>query len=304
MRRIQTVLFATDFSACSDQALEYAAWCAERFDAELHVLHAVVVPESAALDLAAPLAEETALLERIDEATHTKLRDLLDVARASAPATRLERRRGLRPGAVILDYATEAHADLIVLGTHGRRGPRRWFLGSTAEEVLRSASCNVLVVRQRDGGRELHPIRRLLVPVDFSDVSAASIRSAASIGETLGGKLVLFHVIDIPTVPAEYGEPAVSDLARIEVRVRSELRKLSEGADLEDGAFAVATDVGSAAAAIVDHAATHDCDLIVMPARSGRPLGLLGSTTDRVVRRATCPVWTLPPAPGAEAGAT
>ncbi|MGH9464958.1 MAG: universal stress protein, partial [Thermoanaerobaculia bacterium] len=57
-------------------------------------------------------------------------------------------RRGYSAGVVILEYAAEMEAELIVLGTHGRRGAQRLLLGSVAEEVVRYANCPVLTVRQ------------------------------------------------------------------------------------------------------------------------------------------------------------
>lgn len=297
MPEFQTLLFATDFSTCSDQTLTHAVTLAEQFDAELHILHAVVVPGGEPLDDRQPSDEEKAWIERLDEETRERLRAVAVRAEASPAAFRLVRRVGFRPGPVILDYAEEIAADLIVLGTHGRRGPGRWFLGSTAEEVLRHSTRGVLTVRELEGADAREPAYgRVLVPVDFTGASVKTAGVAKSLADVLEARITLFHVIDIPTVPAEYGEPPVADLAQIETRVRVELHKLGRSVGLGEEDFDVAAEVGSAPAGIVDYAALNESDLIVMPARSGRPTGLLGGTTNRVVRRATCPVLTLPPA--------
>lgn len=294
MLNFDRVVFPTDFSPCSDQALDYATLLAEQFDAELHFLHAAVLShdDPANPDLRFP--EEIALLERLDEVTHSKLGAMVSDDLVAMLRVREATRRGFNASEVILDYASEVAADLIVMGTHGRRGPKRWFLGSVAEGVLRSARCPVLAVREREGGQKLERIDSVLVPIDFSDRSLATVRWAKELAAAYEAKVVLLHVVDIPPVPTLYGQPIMTDLRQIETRAYEELRQLADEAGLAPSAVEVAIDSGSPAAAIVDFAATHDSGMIVMSAGSGQHGVLLGGTTDRVVRRATCPVMTLP----------
>src|SRR5690606_34769986 len=105
--------------------------------------------------------------------------------------------RDVAAAPAILQYARDQEMDLVVMGTHGRRGLRRLFLGSVAEEVVRLSVCPVLTVHAG-------PIRSealfgdILVPIDFSPHSKAALRAAASLAPELGASLDLLHVVEEP----------------------------------------------------------------------------------------------------------
>ena len=82
----------------------------------------------------------------------------------------------------IVEAAAKRHADLIVMGTHGRRGLSRVLLGSNAERVLRQAPCHVLTVRADAAVPAGLEFRKLLVPVDFSECSRQALDSALALG--------------------------------------------------------------------------------------------------------------------------
>ncbi len=139
MISLHRILSPTDFSAGSRRAGEYAGFLARRLGAELHLLHAVLVGRERAD------ADEALSLEALLERQAASLQDELG---APAIEVRQVTRRGYSAGVVILEYAAEMEAELIVLGTHGRRGAQRLLLGSVAEEVVRYANCPVLTVRE------------------------------------------------------------------------------------------------------------------------------------------------------------
>jgi nucleotide-binding universal stress UspA family protein len=140
------ILVPTDFSKHSDNALVYAVAFAEKFQAELHILHvvqdlAVFVPDmvSAAPPVAPPVEQITAAargaLDRIvRERQLGNLRVHTDVRQGP-------------PFYEIVRYARETNVDLIIMGTHGRAGLAHVLLGSVAEKVVRKAPCPVLTVR-------------------------------------------------------------------------------------------------------------------------------------------------------------
>jgi nucleotide-binding universal stress UspA family protein len=105
----------------------------------------------------------------------------------------------------LLHYAERNAIDLIVLGTHGRRGLGRMLLGSTAEEVVRLSRCPVMTV----GGKaidSLDPrIDRMLVPIDFSDFSLEALDVAKQLATALKAQMDLIHVIQPIVVPSSYG---------------------------------------------------------------------------------------------------
>ena len=95
----------------------------------------------------------------------------------------------------ILQAARAVRADLIVIGTHGRRGLSRVLLGSVAEDVLRRAPCPVLAVRARRPSHEAHPRR----PRRLASAPPTVLAAAARLAELAHSKLILFRAISVPS---------------------------------------------------------------------------------------------------------
>lgn len=142
MLAIRTILYPTDFSPLAYHAFEVACALAHDYKARLVLLHVHEPPVPVGeLVLTEPPGYREALL-----------RDLQTLKPAQPIATEYR----LEEGAVtegILRVANETKCDVIVLGTHGRRGLRRILLGSVAELVLREAQCLVLTVKAAAGAR-------------------------------------------------------------------------------------------------------------------------------------------------------
>jgi nucleotide-binding universal stress UspA family protein len=139
----KTILVATDFSDTSEAAVAYAVELARKLDAKLYVFNAIAIPAYGVPELGVAV---TATM--IDTIVRDNQAGLDALARTYAP-TRLEPllRTG-DPRDLIVQTAVEVGADLIVMGTHGRRGVSRALLGSVAEGVLRHAPCPVLTIRK------------------------------------------------------------------------------------------------------------------------------------------------------------
>jgi nucleotide-binding universal stress UspA family protein len=138
----ERILVATDFSDSSQQALEYALRIAEKFGSELTLVHSWEAPNySYATDLYLP-ADVTAPLER---AAVARLEQAMTELKARFPRAKSLLRAG-SAWEQVLEAATEVKADLIVMGTHGRRGLARALLGSVTERVVRMSRVPVLSV--------------------------------------------------------------------------------------------------------------------------------------------------------------
>jgi len=138
----ERILVATDFSDGSQQALEYALRIAEKFGSELTLVHSWDAPNYAyATDLYLP----TDMLVRIERAAVERLEQATTELKARFPGAKSLLRSG-SPWEQILGGATDVKADLIVMGTHGRRGFERALLGSVAEKVVRMSRVPVLTV--------------------------------------------------------------------------------------------------------------------------------------------------------------
>ena len=152
MIHIKRVLVPIDFSEFSDRALQYGKELCKKFDAELHLLHALEVHVTGAPQFSMGLA----VPERVEESSAEVMQELnklpgddydLPVERSTAQGS---------PFLAIVNYAKENDIDLIALGTHGRSGLNHVFLGSVAENVARQAPCPVLIVR-KDGHQFVSP---------------------------------------------------------------------------------------------------------------------------------------------------
>jgi nucleotide-binding universal stress UspA family protein len=150
MLAIRKILVPTDFSDCSEAALEYGRRMADAFGGSLHLLHVVQDPYTqpwAAEAFPAPLGD--LLVEWEAQARKRMVSSLHEGERASVTvATQIG-----SPFLEIVRYAQEQQIDLIVIGTHGRGPIGHMLLGSVAEKVVRKAPCPVLTVRhpQREG---------------------------------------------------------------------------------------------------------------------------------------------------------
>lgn len=273
------------------------------FGAELHLLHAVVWGGSGPAGDDATVEE---LLAVAAERGRTELQRLAAEVPPSAPAPRTLQRTGYSPAVVILEVAAEIGADLVVLGTHGRRGATRLFLGSVAEEVVRHAACPVLTSREVAEPKRPASPRRVLVPLDFSTPSRRVLSAAADLGIQWGATLQLLHVLELPPLPAFYRlRPDAPTIERLRQEAADEVSALAgttlAGSGIHwEGAVAL----GRPAEEIVRFATENGADWIVLPTqgRGGLDRLLLGSTAERVLRMASCPVLTLTPAAVAAAG--
>jgi nucleotide-binding universal stress UspA family protein len=278
----KNILVATDFSPPGEAAVRSAAAIAEQGGGSLTVIHVTEQPPMFSqphLDRIGP-ADPDELWTR--EARRS-IADLLAKLRGD-----LERVRGCvrvgTPSREILGVADEVDADAIVLGSKGTSRIQRLLLGSTAEDVVRHASCPVLVVRDEP----LKRVRRVLLPVDMDDGSRATVRYALEhLGE--GVEIEAIHVLGFPRHIDPELEGVLPDDAESATRLRAFLDDL--------GAERIPSRVvlGEPAAAILDAAAGVDLVLIATRGLKGIARALLGSVAGKVVRHAEGPVLVVPP---------
>jgi len=146
MMTLQNILVATDFGEAAGTALAYGRELARRFHATLHVLH-VVDDLSARVMTASGLPYDVSAAQRDIEAVARRQLNGLLTGEHGELAVKTVQLTSASPAGTIVSYAADAHVDLIVLGTHARGPVSRFFLGSVAERVVRTAPCPVLTVR-------------------------------------------------------------------------------------------------------------------------------------------------------------
>jgi nucleotide-binding universal stress UspA family protein len=198
----------------------------------------------------------------------------------------------------ILTCAMSLPADLIVMGTHGRGGFERFMIGSVTEKVVRKASCAVLTVPPPTASVSKLPFKRLLCPVDFSASSMAALRRALSIAKESDARLTLMHVIEW-AVDDQFLTDHLGDASAFRRAIEERARERLDAAISTDDRTWCRPSTrlahGKPYEQILATAEQEETDLIVIGVHSRNAFDVLlfGSTTNQVVRRASCPVMTL-----------
>ncbi|HKU61584.1 MAG TPA: universal stress protein [Gemmatimonadales bacterium] len=199
--------------------------------------------------------------------------------------------------------------ELVVMSTHGRSGPSRFFLGSVADRLLRELHCPFILVRPATGFArgELPEAARVLIPLDGSPLAESVIDRVAGLCRSDSAELRLVRIVDPGEVfPA--GAPMLLPSPRpdpTEARIAAASAYLERRASkLREAGWRVEQEVVAAwnpAAEVLRVAEEHRCDLIAIATRgrTGVQRMLLGSVADKVIRGATTPVLAVNPAPGA-----
>ncbi len=281
------ILVPTDFSETSQRAASVAFELARQLAAEVHLLHVRILLDDPHLN-DEQQQELLSLLSRSDEQTRMALRPRAEHASQVVAHSHLV--RGVSAAEAISESCTSLACDLVVMGTHGRRGLQHLLIGSVAEEVVRTAPAPVLTVRL-DAITD-HQIRQILVPHDFSQHSEVALAEAARWAALLGARLSLLHVVE----PLVYPELYAVDLLPERIRQRVEERAgeaMAAAADELPVAATATVCSGPAAETIVEAARQGGHDLVVMGTRGLAAIQhlLLGSVAEHVVR--TCPVPVL-----------
>jgi nucleotide-binding universal stress UspA family protein len=277
----KNILFATDFSDYSQQALSYVTDLARKFGSKIHLCH-VVIPSQ--LVIGAPEA-----VPYLYEAERTTSAEQLDELRRSLEIEGLKANTILASGPLADELTraiTENDIDLIVIGTHGRTGIRRLMLGSAAEVICRIATCPVLSVGPDVFGQEKLRFRRILVPTDFSEHSVEILPYVLEIARESRSSITFLHVI--PT------NAAVNVNARLlaEDARRTLKRVFTRECSAFNPQFLI--EFGDTTEAILRAAQETQADLIAMGIKNAFPAGihLRSGVAYGVMAEARCPVLT------------
>lgn len=283
---VDKILLATDFTAASERAFEYAKALALRFGSLLelaHVFDPTIVSswEAAELDIS---PEER---RRFSE---DRLGGLERKLLGAGIVTRLVSRGGHRPAAALLEIAKEEDIDLIVAGTTSKTGIERVILGSTAEQLIRSSSCPVLTVGPRARWPEPGPLsfKTIIFANDFSAEATKAAVFALSFAEDSGAKLYsCFALENEYQYNKSYKELDASFRKALEARIPITSYDWCEPVCVVEH--------GAAAKAILDLAKRVDADLIVLGARKSSfwLTRVERGLTPALLAESACPVMTI-----------
>ena len=286
------ILVPTDGSDHAERAAEHAALLAEAFDATLHLLTVVDI-EAAAGPFSAGGVDE-AYVERRSAAEREALAELAD-SLDGAVAVETEVVTG-QPAEGILDYVTDHEADLVVMGTHGRSGLRRYLTGSVAERVLRLSPVPVLTVRATAESSVGAGYEDILVPTDGSERSDAAVTHAVDVAAAFGSTLHAVSVVNVGDIGtgAEVSVPGEL-LDELEAGATEATDAVADEARAAGIEAVTAVRTGRPKRDLLEYIETHDIDLVCMGThgRTGLDRVLLGSTAEALVRQSDVPVLTV-----------
>ncbi len=303
MDQIQKILVPVDFSECSRAAVDQAAWIARETGAELRLLHVWQQAAFLAPDVGGSAhATSLAFSEAAHGSAQRQLSRFVEELLARGVAVKSAWCEKGLPSQVIIEQANGLGADLLVMGTHGLTGFEHALIGSVVEKVLRRAPCPVLSVRAGLPGGFPRDLRRMLVPVDYSDGSKLAVDAALCLARLLGALPTAVHVWDRPawvsdtiTVQTEGKQTSLGALIleNEEAQMQDFLSSLPSSA----GRLPHRLLAGEPASAILKELDDGGYDLCVVAThgRGGLRHLLLGSITEKLVRLAKVPVLTVPP---------
>jgi nucleotide-binding universal stress UspA family protein len=289
MITITKILCPVDFFPASDAAVNYAAGLAANYDSAVHLLHVITPVAAGAYEYA---IDTTEIMKSMEESSMRELNALAAGLKARGVRAEVE----LRLGDVYDEIKRAIDAEkpeLIVMGTHGRRGVERWFLGSTTEKLMRHSPVPLVTISAAGEKSFATPrFRKILVTTDFSEGTSDALAYAFSVAQENESQVTLLHVVhDISAdVSGRYRDPLISGVRRqLEDLIPAEARNWCD--------IVTRVETGVPYRIIMRTLEDEKIDLLVMNIHGKGMLdrALLGSTAERVVRVSNCPVMLIPP---------
>ena len=289
MLRIERILCPIDFSEFSVVAYDYAQSLALHYQATVYLQHVV--------DIILPPWPYYPPAGYLD-ADFRKI--CIDAREQLQEFAKSHTKNGVQPECVVqegevtdsvLAFAEAQMADIIVMGTHGRRGFDRLALGSATEKVLRKARCPVLVVRKpgpeamaAEGAQNSVELRRVIFCADFSDLSQRALEYALSAAAEFNAELTLLHVLE--------NLPNSANIEEEIATAKKQLGNLIPPKGVKAGKIKTLVRIGKAYEQIIELALEAQADLVIMAVRGRNAMNLavFGSTTYRVIQLGPCPV--------------
>jgi len=292
----RSILIATDFSEASEKALRYALALARSYESKLCLAHVV---SSLGLTLAGPGA-----IAACEEAVLHEAAQLEASLVRTGALTGIQHKFIVRQGELwpeLQEIIREESTDLLVVGTHGRHGIAKLFLGSIAEQIFRQADCPVLTFGPCSHDRpwfdtsSTHPT--FLFATDFGHASLHGLPQAIAAANQFGAKLAFLSII--PAIPSHTDENSRNWHGDPRMRTLQRLAGLADeaGLDTRPQLYAEFKSARPVSEKILETADKLGTDLIVMGLHDSAHTGLIShldlATTYDVVCHAGSPVLTV-----------
>jgi nucleotide-binding universal stress UspA family protein len=280
-----TIVVGYDESESSKAALKEASLRVKNRNGKLYLVHAVYFDQEEFVILPSQMEKRFEMGTRVCKSAKQELQSQFGL-NGSVESFVCEG----EPPEVLIDIAQGKKADLIALGTYGRKGLKRLLMGSVTSQVILNAPCDVLVVK-RPCRECTGSYQSLLVPYDGSEFSRKALARAAGMAKADGGQVTVLYVIPRYEEMMEfYRSDSIKKSLHAEAeKILGEAKKIANGLGIS-----VRTEVreGHASDEIVAAAQKLENDLIAMGTYGWKGVNnaIMGSTTNRVISHSSCPV--------------
>lgn len=318
------IMCAIDFSDPTSEILAYSVALCKEFHAKLFLVHIVDDVKTSFADSGIAIDDEMLLKQY-----NSKARELLDsLAKELRIAHEIIITKG-NPADKIQQFAFKEEIDLVITGSHGKSGFERLLIGSVTEKLLKILHCPLLVIRDKVG-EVIHTdnfqitLKKILVGCDFSSDSKLAFNFGLSLAQEFQADLYLVHVVKptehidlnpadyVNAIPVDYPVWGTADYYEIQKKVTTENREKMNSlrSRLEKQLLLMVPEecqawctphatllFGEPYRELIKYAKESGMDMIVLGVR-GHTLWeklTVGSTTDRVIREAPCPILAVRP---------
>lgn len=282
---LKSVVYATDFSVCSQNAGRYAARIAAHFSAKLLVAHAFTISQAA---LEVEIGDQKVSQQRADlKRLLSNEAELLSLDSVEAIPTLLEG----SPKSTITQLADSNEPSMIVLGTHGRSRLERGIIGSIAETILRSTRWPALTVGPQVVAisSKALPFRKILFATDFTPDAAIAAAFVVNFAAEFGAKIDVLNVLQDDAIdnPSLLKDIRSRFFSVIDALVPQHAREFCN-----PNTFVA---IGRAHDCIIEHVKSNSTDLLVLSIRRTSHLRMEMRTSNvfRIIVDAECPVLTI-----------
>jgi nucleotide-binding universal stress UspA family protein len=295
-RDLKRILVSMDYSRCAETALDYAMRLARVSGADLHVIHVASGAES---DTLSPLKYSPDVLARnvtIEDILRERLAATIGRYDQGDVLTEVAMTKSYGVARRVLRYARAEGLGLIVMGTRGRGMVSHMMVPSVAEDVTWQTDVPVITVRG-DVQIGTPPIRRILVPVDFSASSIPTLRLAVDLARIHQASIHLMHVVmTLPERSADDVIPPGNLTREVRQAVMDRLHGLIHEVGADHMGVHTYVEHGDPAEAIRWVSGGIDADLIMVASKRPSALRRLvrGSVSRFLIRKAECPVLSAP----------
>jgi len=288
MNKIKKILCPVDFFPASIRAVNYAARLAASYEAAVYLLH-VVAPV-----IDDPYSYSSYMPQLVKQVRQRSAHQMEKIEQSIRKSAIIASSR-LRLGNVYDEIEREirrVRPDLVVMGTHGRRGVKRLFLGSITEKLSRHCAVPLLVVSEAQKKPVAPRFRRILVTTDLTEGTTDALACALTLAEKYKSQITLLHVVhDIAAdVSGDYRDALLSGVQQyLDDLVLAQTRKRYD--------VLTRVDVGRANRIIPRRVISNKVDVLIMSIQEKGILerALYGSTAEQVLRAGGCPVLLIPP---------